>query len=281
MATIHQLAVANIKQRRLDQAEKLLRLALSETADESSAGKGGKAATLRQLGRVLEWRGKLSQALRCLQEAQALYTEIYDEALHINVGAIEYQLGACLCRMNLFDDSLKHFSRALFIQKKVYGEDSPHLEIATTYGEMGKMERQRGNSLEALKHFLDQKHVLEQLIDMAAKTKNNTLLKLEKKLLAVLRLIKIVYPQDNKLKTGGETRGLMSVESLDSQIAFYKLKDPNNDVRAARAAKADLKERKRKERQKNAERWQIPTEKFLFLIRTLHTVSLTKMTGFH
>ncbi len=260
MATIHQLAVANIKQRQLDEAEKLLRLALSETADESSAGKGGKAATLRQLGRVLEWRGKLPQSLQCLKEAQALYTEIYKKALHINVGAIEYQLGACLCRMKMFDDSLQHFSRALFIQKKVYGEDAPHLEVATTHGEMGKMEKQRGNHGQALKHFLNQKFVLEELIKKGTQSNSRNLIKLEKKLLAVLRLIKIVYPTTGSKTNCAKTRVPISAEELDAQIAHYKLKDPNNDLQSARAAKADFKELKRQHRVQATEKWKIPTQ---------------------
>ena len=50
-ATLHQLAVVNLKENNLSEAEKFFRSALSV---DSEAGSGGRAATLRQLARVLD-----------------------------------------------------------------------------------------------------------------------------------------------------------------------------------------------------------------------------------
>ena len=61
---------------------------------------------------------------------------------------------------------------------------------------------------------------------------------------------------------------------------FKKMKDPNNDLRAARAAKADLKERKRKERQRIVERWQIPTEKIFVLDKEAAYSEFDEKDGF-
>ena len=69
-ATLHQLAVVNLRENNLIEAERLFRCALSA---ESEAGQGGRAATLRQLGRVLDRQGKLKESLQCLQDAKKLY----------------------------------------------------------------------------------------------------------------------------------------------------------------------------------------------------------------
>ena len=66
-ATLHQLAVVNLRENNLLEAERLFRCALSA---ESEAGQGGRAATLGQLGRVLDRQGKLKESLQCLQDAK-------------------------------------------------------------------------------------------------------------------------------------------------------------------------------------------------------------------
>ena len=113
---------------------------------------------------------------------------------------------------------------------------------------------------------------------MATNTKTNSLVKLEKNCL-LFRLIKIVYPQDKNYKTPSGVRHFMSMETLDSQIAFYKMKDPNNDLRAA-GCKSGFKERKRKGGKELWNDGRFPRKKFLYLIRKQHIVSLMKRMDF-
>jgi tetratricopeptide (TPR) repeat protein len=245
-ATIHQLAVVNTKLRRLTKAEDLLRLALSA---ESRAGEGGKAATLRQLGRVLDRLGKIEESLMCLQEAHALYKNIYGDALHINVGAIEYQLGACLCRLHRFDESSQHFDRALSIQKGVYGDELPHMEIAATLGEMGKMEKKRGAIAKARAHFEKQAEMIRALLRgfeqgcndedkyVALGAVGKSQKQLEGQLINALHLIRSVVPRN----TDDE---VTTISRLDDEIAKYQRNDPNNSKKAAREHKARVKHKK-------------------------------------
>jgi tetratricopeptide (TPR) repeat protein len=188
-ATLHQLAVVNLKKNNLKEAERLFRSALSA---ESEAGDGGRAATLRQLARVLDRQGKLNEALECLQDARKLYDIIYGKgnSLHVNVCGIEYQLGVIYYRLNLFDDSEKHFEIALTIQKKLYvAIDGNHIDIASTFGEIGKMEIRRGNIAKAIQNVLKQKEILKSLLLKQSSSKHDES-KLKQRILAVTFLLR-------------------------------------------------------------------------------------------
>ena len=213
-ATLHQLAVVNLKENNLSEAEKFFRSALSV---DSEAGSGGRAATLRQLARVLDRRGKLKDALQCLQDARQIYDAIYGKgnSLHVNVSGIECQLGIVHYRLDQFKESEQHFEAALAIQKKLHGNND--IDVANTYGEIGKMEIRRGNASKAYQNVLKQKDIITDLLATTIKNNNLNEIKLKQKLLAVTLLIrrwstkyKELMDQEKVLNLNNEITNLQS-----------------------------------------------------------------------
>jgi hypothetical protein len=203
-------------------------------------------------------------------------------------------------RLQRFDESLKHFVRALSIQQNVYGGDAPHLEIATTYGEMGKMEKKRGDKKAAMAHFQQQRRIIEDLLGITLTSGSGGRVrgreprrpsppsalpprdqrKLEGQLLGVLLLMRTVFESDKKQPCGssravtstvspeiagsGAVDTSLSLARLNADIAMWQAKDPDNSQKAAREEKAARKKRSRDNGILNA---QVPSDQ---LFRQVH-----------
>lgn len=131
-ATLHQLAAVEVQKKppSLHKAELLLQEALGLRMQI-----GQRAATLKQLARVSIRQGSLAKAESYLAQALEHYVELYGEnAFHINVAAVKFQLGALACQREQLDDAWTYFTECLMIRKRIYGYARPLTTTASING---------------------------------------------------------------------------------------------------------------------------------------------------
>jgi len=138
-ATLHELAVAatNSRPPRLDEAERLLHqaLALVKTAGATPAT----TATLHQLGRIAIRRGRYNQARTILDEALSLQEAVYgSRGLHVNVAAVQHQLGVVAKCEGRLVDSEHHFLESLRIRRHLSSCDSA-ADVAVSLEHLGRL----------------------------------------------------------------------------------------------------------------------------------------------
>ena len=124
---------------------------------------GGRAATLQQLARVAERRGRREEALSHLHEALALQQRAYGEGVpHVNVAAVLSSLDNLALQAGEVDKAAGFLQRALAMRHVIYG-NGDHIELAQNLGKMGEVERARRQLPAAAEHFAAQRAMLERL----------------------------------------------------------------------------------------------------------------------
>ena len=149
MATIHQLAVANIKQRRLDQAEKLLRLALSETARNQVQEKVEKRQHCGSWGGSRMARQTISGPAVPTRSAGIVHRDLWPSLAYQRWGHWISARGMSLSHETVWR-LFKTLFPCSFYTEKVYGEDSHIWRLQPL---MGRWERWKGSGVTIWKRW--------------------------------------------------------------------------------------------------------------------------------
>jgi tetratricopeptide (TPR) repeat protein len=174
-STLHQLAAVEVQRKSpsLGKAESLLQEALTLRMQ-----KGQRAATLKQLARVLIRQGLLDRAELYLDQALELFHELYGEnSLHINLDSVKHQLGALAFQREHFDQAWEYLSDCLRIRRRIYAyarpittnqssdtdENPVHPDVSAVLHELASVAFAQGRYTQSNTLLLAEKDILERL----------------------------------------------------------------------------------------------------------------------